>query len=368
VQVTADPGTWLADFTGLFDLVPGENGRAEIRDLAGNATAVEWHIPRFTVFPEWDSIESWDWPDGVTVTASVGGRTECSAEAVADYPGWDSWSTSVSMNFPEGCDLVAGDTVTLTDGATTRTHIVQNLAITAVVEEDDTVAGTADPEAQIYVWPHATGQTVLVTADDEGTWLADFADVFDLVPGENGRAEIRDEDGNATAVEWHIPRFTVFPEMDSIESWDWPDGVTVIANVDSKPECSAQAVAGYPGWDSWSTFVSMNFPEGCDVVAGDTVILTDGATTRTHTVRNLAITAVVEEDDIVAGTADAGAQIYVWPHATGETLLATAVSGTWQVDFTGMFDLVPGENGQAEIRDEHGNATAVGWYTYYPPP
>lgn len=46
VYVIASPdGAWLADFTGLFDLVPGTGGRSEILDEEGNATAVDWNVP-----------------------------------------------------------------------------------------------------------------------------------------------------------------------------------------------------------------------------------------------------------------------------------------------------------------------------------
>ncbi len=46
MQLSADGGTWLADFGSQgFDLYPGMGGRVEIVDQASNATAVEWYIP-----------------------------------------------------------------------------------------------------------------------------------------------------------------------------------------------------------------------------------------------------------------------------------------------------------------------------------
>ena len=88
---------------------------------------------------------------------------------------------------------------------TTRTHTVHNLAIDTVNAEANTVSGTADAFAEVFVWPHATGEQVMETADGEGNWMADFDGLFDLVSDECGRSEIRDEVGNATAVDWCVP-------------------------------------------------------------------------------------------------------------------------------------------------------------------
>jgi len=155
--------------------------------------------PHFTVFPEWEWFDGLDWPDGATVSITVEGEQACTTSR-------ESWGYFFNGGFPEGCDVEIGDTVTFTDGETVRTHTVRNLGITGVNAEEDTVAGTADANAAIYVWPHATGQQLEATADGEGNWQVDFTDVFDLIPGECGRSEIRDEVGNATAVDWCVPQ------------------------------------------------------------------------------------------------------------------------------------------------------------------
>ena len=95
--------------------------------------------------------------------------------------------------------------VTVTDGMAPRIHTVQNLTITGVDAEANTVTGLADAYTDVYVWPHATGDQLLATAGDTGAWLVDLSGIFDLVPGECGRSEIRDEVGNATAVDWCGP-------------------------------------------------------------------------------------------------------------------------------------------------------------------
>jgi hypothetical protein len=353
LETTAnDSGIWTVDFDDVnFDLVIGNHVRAEVW-VDRNDTAVDQDIrnPHFTVFPEWEWFDGLNWPDGSSVTITVAGKPEC--ETVKE-----SWGGFFNGSFGAGCDLVIGDTVTFTDGVTTRTHTVQNLAIKSVNAKNDTIKGIASPGTEVYVWPHATGQQQLATTDAEGIWKVSFAGVFDLVPGEAGRSEIRDEFENATAVDWYVPnpRFTVFPEWEWFDGMDWADGEKVTITVAGKPECKVRKT-------SWGSFFNGSFGEGCDVVPGDTVTFKSGMTTRIHVVQDLAITAVDAAADTITGTADAGAIVNVWPHATGQQLQATADStGNWQADFTEVFDLVPGECGRSQINDAVGNATAVDW-------
>jgi hypothetical protein len=358
-------GTWLVDFTDVFDLVEGTDGRSEIRDAQGNSTAVDWRVPNphFAAFPEWDAIEGWEWPADAVVHLTIDDPAtpqspDYSADETVEPTPWDPNQLWVYFNFANAYDLKPGDEVTLYDGTTTRMHMVRSLAITQVDKEANTVAGTADVGETVYVWPHATGQQLQATADDAGAWLVDFTGLFDLVEGEGGRSEVRDEQGNSTAVDWWIPnpRFVVFPEWEWFDGLDWPNGSIVTITVEGKPECTTTK-------ESSGFFFNGSFGEGCDVVVGDVVTFADGETIRTHTVRNLTITAVDKEADTVAGTADVGDTVYVWPHATGQQLQVMAdETGAWLVDFTGLFDLVEGEGGRSEVRDEAGNATAVDWY------
>ncbi|NIS82570.1 MAG: hypothetical protein GTO14_20755, partial [Anaerolineales bacterium] len=65
------------------------------------------------------------------------------------------------------------------------------------------------------------------------------------------------------------------------------------------------------------------------------VSLTDSTTTRTHTVRNLAITAVNDVTDTVSGTADSDAVVYAWIHEVdGSEMELVAEDGTWLADFS----------------------------------
>ena len=366
--VTADAaGAWLADFSALFDIVPGTSGGAEVWDEDGDSTIVDWSVPvppnpRFTVFPEWEFLDAYDWPDGVPVTASVDGKPECSAIGTSS-------GGFFNLGFPEGCDVQAGNVVTLTDEVTTRTHLIRNLSITSVDPFADIVAGAADPGEVVNVWPHETGEQVAVTADASGAWQVDFSGTFDLVPGTAGRSEIRDEVGNGTAVDWYVPSpwLTAFPEWDFVEGFEWPMGAVVDMAIDdpdteASPDLERQDTAEPSPWGDPRSYVSYDLAGQYDLKVGDEVTLTDGVTNRTLVVENLSITSVDEAANTVKGTADAGEVVNVWPHETGQQVAVTAdADGMWQVDLTGAYDIVPGSAGRAEIRDDFYNGTAVDW-------
>jgi len=227
LMADAVSGAWEADFsTQPCDVTEDMWAAAQVFDTDGDASEANPPPPppnpRFVVFPEWEWFDGLDWPDGATVTITVEGKPECETETVSS-------ESFFNGSFGEGCDIVTGDTVTFTDGVTIRTHTVRNLTVSDVDKEANTVAGTADAGEVVYVWPHATGQQLQATAEDAGTWQVDFTGLFDLVEGEGGRSEVRDEAGNSTAVDWRIPNphFSAFPEWESIEGWEWPEGAVV---------------------------------------------------------------------------------------------------------------------------------------------
>jgi hypothetical protein len=368
---TDESGNWTVDLTSYENavLLPGVCGNAEAwgEEESASSTIIDWCIPEhppnphFTIFPEWEFFDGLDWPDGAIVSISVASKPECSLER-------ESWGGFFNGNFPEGCNIEAGDTVTFDDGTTNRWHEVRNLYVTDVDMGENTVTGKADEGETVYVWPHDGGfEPLQANFDGSGAWQVDFDDLgYDIQDGSEGRSEIRDGMGNATASDWHVthPHFTVFPEWEWFDGLDWPNEAMVtitVADIDgnNKPECATAK-------ESWGYFFNGSFGEGCDVVVGDEVTFTYGDIVRTHTVQNLSVTKVNQEDDTVKGIADPGVEVYVWPHATGEQLVVTAktkgaAKGKWNVDFSGIFDLTPGECGRSEIRDEVGNSTAVDW-------
>ena len=102
---------------------------------------------------------------------------------------------------PVVIDIKPGDSLTLTYGDISRTHIVRALEVSTVDSETDTVSGTAEDGALVYVWAHGYGETQVTALAEDGAWTADLGTIpFDLLPGMCGRSEIRDGSGSSTAV------------------------------------------------------------------------------------------------------------------------------------------------------------------------
>lgn len=204
-------GAWLAKLA--YDIVFGRAGRAWITAEGGNATAVDWSAPPpppppptpwLIAFPENEAVEGWEWPEGKTVYLTIDNAPGLEWSGKAEVTTWGDPRTYVRFDFTNQYDLKVGDVVKLSDKKTTIEHVVRNLAITGVDVDANTVAGTADPDVPLQVWVH--GQPPLdVVVGEDGTWLADFTGVYDIVPGTAGRAWIITEGGNATAVEWSAP-------------------------------------------------------------------------------------------------------------------------------------------------------------------
>jgi hypothetical protein len=289
-------------------------------------------------------------------------------------PLWEGIRTSDNFGFvhvgPEehGVNLEAGNLLVVSDGRIEDTLLLESITIEMFDLEQGLMAGTAPPERFVYVvaadGPDVADQTAIETESDaSGAWSADF----DLTFTDEWRgwsfAQIFDDDGDtnetSTPPPPPSPRFTVFPEGEGMDGYDWPDG-TVTVTVDGKTVCSTEKT-------SEGGFFNGAFPDGCDVTVGDLVTFFDGTTTRTHTVRNLGITEMDADANRVAGTADTGAVVHVWVHEHGETeMQLTVEDGAWTADFS-PFDLEVGMCGRSEIRDDQGNSTAVDWCLEAPP-
>jgi hypothetical protein len=323
---------------------------------------VDWWVlnPRFVVFPEWEWFDGLDWPNGQTIAISVGGKPECATEGI---------STGFFFNggFPEGCDVLVGNEVTFTDGQAVRTHHVRSLAVTAADETEDTVTGTADAFAEIFVWPHATGEQVSVTADENGNWQADFTGLFDLAPNECGRSEIRDEAGNATAVDWCVPpparlvvqitddwfRAENFTPNGELTFWvyDAQDG-----NLLRHPENTwSLDNSGYVTVGMWE------LTEYLDLVPGNYVVVSDGVMERDIVLEALAFDVFDASLGTLQGTAPEPFGRTVWVGVGFENdawtmEVTTGSTGDWSADFGAP---VPGDYQwvAAQIFDVDGDAS-----------
>jgi len=226
MNVQADlGGAWTADFKlpGYeFDITEDSWAGAHVNDEDGDVTAAHNSGPPeppawFTAFPEQDVIEGWDWPFGTNLHLLI---DDPDTDNPVDYEQYETvlfapWGSNqlwVWFEFPDKYNLKPGDVVTLTDGITERTHVVQNLSITAIAAEQNTVTGTSDANGNVtlWSWEDPQGNRLQTTANNIGAWRADFDDIgFDLLPSYHVRAEVWDDAGNDTAVDWYVhPSYT----------------------------------------------------------------------------------------------------------------------------------------------------------------
>jgi hypothetical protein len=407
ISVTADDtGHWMADFSGFYDLVPGTEGCAELTDTDGDNTRYDWSIPtstgeittpsiaanpNFDVFVNTDWVEGHWWALGTEVTMVIdndehpgNGILYRDTQPVGNAP-WSTYETTIAFQLPD-FDIQSGHIVTLTDGISTITHTVHNVEVASVDAGTDQVQGTADPGAEVQVSIfHVCCYELIATADSTGHWVVDFSGLFDLVPGTQIGTSMKDSDGNGTIFEWVIPTSTgeitapastmandpfmsVFVNTEWVEGERWALGTDVTMTIDNDNDPGNGVLyqdtqtVGIAPWNSEETQVEFHLPN-FDVQTGHVVTLTDGITTISHTVLYLEVTSVDVGTDQVQGTADPGAEVLVSIFQVRHyELWATADdSGQWVVDFSELYDLVPGTEIGSRLNDAEGNGTGFGW-------
>ena len=111
------------------------------------------------------------------------------------------------------------------------------------------------------------------------------------------------------------------------------------------------------------------------------VEVSDGTTSKDHTITELAVTGVDPVADVVSGVAAPGSELEVWVHGVDAWRHVTACDneafpcggellGTWNADFgtagdepgeEGLADLVAGSNGNSGQCDNDGDCTNYYW-------
>ncbi|MEO8356475.1 MAG: ABC transporter substrate-binding protein, partial [Chloroflexota bacterium] len=160
VQVSADiSGIWTADFSGVWDIVPSTSGAAQVNDDDRDGSRMDWSAPNptFGVRVNDNTIEGWGWTLGSTVTIGIDDPTTTDdpnpMTAIVGVADWDPNQTFVKFQVQEsGFTLQPDQQITMTDGATTKTHFVTSLDVTNVDPNADTVSGTALTGSRVDVW------------------------------------------------------------------------------------------------------------------------------------------------------------------------------------------------------------------------
>jgi hypothetical protein len=249
-------------------------------------------------------------------------------------------------------DLQAGDIITAASTADTVTYMLAPIEVTNLDLENDTITGTASPNADVDIWANIPGDSIrhTVQTDEAGIWTMSFHGELDLQAGSNGGAAVEDWNGNQTIYEWNLyipnPNITIFPDDDLIEGNEWQTGATVTIHVGdpASPIYTATAEVAAPDGSHDRSWFSINLTGIVNLQPGQTVTATDGQITKQVKVAPRGITML----DPVSGTLTGVAEqeiinVVLWAcadNSCGARWKDVDTDGNWSVRFA-----VPGESG-----------------------
>ncbi len=391
-NVTADSsdGTWTADFSEAigdepweqaYDIGPGTYVYAMELDDDGDGTHISQHIANpFFVINDYDYLWGDDWlPDSeITITVFEGVDQETYSTFTNE---WGSFNFEL---WDFNLDITTGDVITVSDGTNSRTHVVKYLEVTEIDVGNNIIYGQADEDSWVEVEIHEGDHPRrLVQADGDGNWEADFStpgggddwhyeQTYDIGPGTYGSADRRDENGNATRIHWQVsnPVFRVNPLHNYIWGHDWKAGNDVTITVGDTNDPDFIKFVQVEEWGDFGT----SFGD-FTIEAGHFVTVTDGVTTKEHTVTSLWITEINPQDNTISGTAEPGSfvGVNVYVHDDHEPHRTVEVDefGNWTADFSEAvgpepwdrsINLEPGMEGAALQSDDEGDETHIGWF------
>jgi len=301
--------------------------------------------PRIAVNPQDNWVSGSNWPAHAEVTLSVGAEVWIGTVSEWGWVDFDTWP----FNFLPGQELV------MTDGNTTRTHTIANLAVTTIDEANNILKGTADPDQSIGVSADNPNkeqwQWLNLTADESGKWEATFSNV-DIEAGAYGWVYQYDSDDNYTWISWFVPDpiMRVNPKDNWVVGERWPAHAEVTLSVGAAQWTSTASGSGWVNFDTWP----FNFRSGQELV------MTAEKYARTHTVANLSVTIIDQENNTLTGTADPFQAVEV--RAANYVIETTAdEDGNWTANFSKYLDINQDAYGWVLQYDQAGNWTEINW-------
>ncbi len=390
--ITNGSGDWLADFSAvgedgdeqdLFDIRPGIGNEARQPDEDGDSTTVQWRLinPYIQIVVNQQQVHCSDWPMGATLTLTIddpsnGVNVDYSdTKVVGEIIPPDESFAMFDLN--GHFEVEPGDIVTVTDGTTTKQHTVHLLDITLLDQLTDQISGIANvgDDVNVYIWN--TQQNRMIQANASGNWTADFSqpsgNSYDLHFGDSGSALIEDADRDGTEYFWRIlnPYIEASPANNWAHARDWPNGTPVTLTIDDPSngvgiDKTANGTMGPAPWNpSDPNDIVADFDlEGFDLQPGHLLVVTDGATERSYTPTNLAVTGFDVGANTISGTTNVDGEIHVWING-GPDRQVLATGGFWGANFS-PDDLAPGMDGGAQQSDANGNRTHADWHVPNP--
>lgn len=323
-----------------------------------------------------NKVEAFSWPLNSLLNLTISGSgAPYTAQATAAP---DPWGTS-GFTFKLGAafDLQPGQTVTVTDGTTTKVLTVMDLYVDSYDPANKIIAGhsAANAVVRLDIWVQGVPYQE-VTADGTGSWQVTYGASYDpFSPFTSGTAASSDEDGDMTQFQINLGRLSA--------RTDWPgaDNVFFItcggscgaarsytltvddpsngAGVDYQ-NTQTSTVAG------WGSFVNFIFT-GFELDAGDQVTVASGHHIRTLVVTPKGSLSFDAPNDIISGVNLPSHYLTITTPGAERTVKAGS-DGKWTIDYskTGpngepTEDIVPGMKGTVAEFDADGDNTTYGW-------
>ena len=406
-RVVADVnGQWTADFStldnqngqGIYDLTPGNHGRAvQLNpDDTDDGTLEYWRIlnPYVEASPNSNWVHAREWPRGTLMTLTIddpsnGSGVDCITTATMGQAPWNPGDPNdIVADFNlNGYDVKAGDIVTASGNARSKTLTVSNLAVTGFDLQADTVSGNGTAGVQIQVCANVPNRCITryITPDGSGNWTANYAvagippddtDTFDLNPWSDGWVAEYEADSDRTWVDWNVPNpiLQAYQDKDRVVVEEWPVGATVSLEIDDPSTTQSPDYTSSVVVTDWWTPV--DFGDMYDLKAGDIVTGTGGTTTKQVTVTNLTLGNVNPDTDTISGTAEPGSnvEVFTWDPRAQRRVVADG-SGQWVADFSipgnesweaDLSDIGPGDYGMIFQQDGDYDRTSYDWHVSNP--
>ena len=340
--------------------------------LAGGAPVdAQEDMAHLVVEPEVGHVGGRGWLPGATATVTIGDLADSveTVTAPVEDGGW--FGVAVDAELPPGT------LVTVSDGETTKDHVVAHLTLHGD-PETSVASGEARPgttvNVRLWEWPDGPGgpSTVFeadVVADDQGAWVVDLAAAgIELNESHEIFAAVFDDDGDSTLVGWAAfeewtGQIKVYPELDEVGG----GGFAIHSEVDITIDAAFAASAQTDVFGNFEVVIDQ------DLRPGQLVTVTDGVLTRQHLILPLTILNVDVHRDTVSGVGEPLTHVTVTHEPERDDLVAwrnttTAADGTWSVDFSeavsdhpldAALDIQPGMQMTASQSDDDGDSTVV---------
>jgi hypothetical protein len=367
-----ETGFWTADFGATWgtDVIgPGTNIDSSDCDAEDDCTHARAYVPfdpEITVYPVSNGVDGHGFTANSTVTISVDGVER----------GWLDTDEEGGFGDEIGFDLDIGQRVEVSDGSTTKDHLVVDVGISDVDYAEDVVSGWGPPNQTVHVGTDSFEGELDVLVPGSGDWTVDFSpgvDNHDIQDGEGAYVRTDEyppeaDDGDATRFTWPlpIPELGAWMTRQEVTSWGWMPNTTVDVSIAGTEWTDLDVEYGFLSLDLWDDpFVLV---EGLTVqISG--IDLEGNPRTITHDTTDLAVTGVDPVTNVVEGTAGvfSDVQATVWGEGDDEEIFTSADGGGfWAVDFDDIgVDFELGITGGAAQHNNNGY-TVVDWWVVNP--